>query len=105
MEDKRRIFNAILPEEEFIDRRIHKSEYLDPESDSDNDDYDFADKYDTNGRKLQSNLSMKSETLMNKSQRDKFLLSPNHSSKKSFPNSPMTLLGTKSAAALIQSST
>ena len=96
MEGKRRIFAGILPEEEFVDRRIHKSEYLDPESDSDNDDFEFADRYDAQGRKIKMDISIRSDNLMNKSNREKFITTPGHSAKKSHPGSPMTTFSNKS---------
>jgi protein phosphatase 1 regulatory subunit 7 len=37
LEDRKRIFYEILPEEEFIDRRINICELIEPETDSDNE--------------------------------------------------------------------
>jgi hypothetical protein len=75
-EDRKNIFQNTLPEEEFVDRRIHKSEFLDPESDSDHDDMDFIDKYDQQGRMMRNEGSVKSESVMNKSIRDRGQISP-----------------------------
>lgn len=38
LEDRRMIFKEILPEEEFIDRRINIAELIEPETESDNED-------------------------------------------------------------------
>lgn len=38
LEERRRIFKEILPEEEFIDRRIHIGELIEAETESDNDE-------------------------------------------------------------------
>lgn len=46
---KNRIFNELMPEEEFIDRRIYTSNMLDPDSDTEPAEYDFFDKYDEDG--------------------------------------------------------
>lgn len=46
---KEDIFNELLPEEEFIDRRIYTSHMLDPDSDTEPAEYDFFDKYDEDG--------------------------------------------------------
>jgi protein phosphatase 1 regulatory subunit 7 len=51
-EDRKRIFLEVLPEEEFIDRRIDNSEMIEPESDSENDNIKFVDEYDTSGSKV-----------------------------------------------------
>lgn len=42
----------ILPEEQFVDRRIHRAEFIDPETDSDTEDIEFQDKYDKKGTLL-----------------------------------------------------
>lgn len=57
VEDRKMIFNNILPEEEFVDRRIYRSEFLDPESDSENEDIEFVDEYDRTGRLIKRNGS------------------------------------------------
>lgn len=49
LEDKKNIFNSVLENEEFVDRRIFRSEILDPETESDIAEDDFFDKYDENG--------------------------------------------------------
>lgn len=46
LEDRKRIFKEILPHEEFIDRRIHISDLIEPETDSDNENQEFVDAYD-----------------------------------------------------------
>jgi protein phosphatase 1 regulatory subunit 7 len=38
LEDRRMIFKDILPDEEFIDRRINIAELIEPETESDNDE-------------------------------------------------------------------
>lgn len=38
LEDRKRIFYEILPEEEFIDRRINIADLIELETDSDNED-------------------------------------------------------------------
>lgn len=50
LEDRKRIFHEILPEEEFIDRRINVAELIDPETDSDTEDINFIDQYDSKGK-------------------------------------------------------
>ena len=52
VEDRKRIFLEVLPEEEFIDRRIDNSEMIEPESDSENDNIKFVDEYDKTGAKI-----------------------------------------------------
>ncbi len=42
-EERRRIFKEILPEEEFIDRRLNTGDMIDPESDSDGNDAEIID--------------------------------------------------------------
>jgi protein phosphatase 1 regulatory subunit 7 len=48
-DDRKRIFLEVLPEEEFIDRRIETAEMIEPESDSSNDNIRFVDEYDKTG--------------------------------------------------------
>ncbi len=43
IEERHRIFKEILPEEEFIDRRLNTAEMIDPESDSDTNDAEIMD--------------------------------------------------------------
>lgn len=38
LEDRKAIFKSLLPEEEFVDRRIKTYEDIDPESDSNDED-------------------------------------------------------------------
>ena len=51
-DDRKRIFLELLPEEEFIDRRIETSEMIEPESDSEDDNIKFIDEYDKQGKRL-----------------------------------------------------
>lgn len=106
-DDRMRIFAKTLPEEEFVDRRIHKSEYLDPESDSDNDDLDFIDRYDTQGRVMRHDGSNKSERLGTKSNRSKIEAGSPYGTKRSVgsgsqPNSPNGTMSIKSGAFTVQ---
>jgi protein phosphatase 1 regulatory subunit 7 len=60
LESRKRIFENILPEETFIDRRIHAAgnyfgllDFLDPESGSEiEEDIEFVDKYDKEGKRI-----------------------------------------------------
>eukprot|EP01016_Furgasonia_blochmanni_P038707 TRINITY_DN4709_c0_g1_i1.p1 TRINITY_DN4709_c0_g1~~TRINITY_DN4709_c0_g1_i1.p1 ORF type:complete len:282 (-),score=57.79 TRINITY_DN4709_c0_g1_i1:38-883(-) len=47
VEERRRIFKIILPEEDFIDRRLNTAELIEPETDSDTEDMNFMDQYDS----------------------------------------------------------
>lgn len=38
LEERRKIFKEILPDEEFIDRRINIGELIEPETESDNEE-------------------------------------------------------------------
>lgn len=38
LEDRKRIFYEMLPEEEFIDRRINIADLIEPETESDNEE-------------------------------------------------------------------
>lgn len=49
VEDRKRIFLEILPEEEFIDRRIETANMIEPESDSEDDNINFIDQYGKTG--------------------------------------------------------
>ena len=49
VDERNRIFKSILPEEEFIDRRIHTSDLIEAESDSIGEEVHFIDKYDEHG--------------------------------------------------------
>ncbi|EGR34220.1 leucine-rich repeats and guanylate kinase domain protein [Ichthyophthirius multifiliis] len=50
LEDRKRIFCEILPEEEFIDRRVNICELIEPETDSDNDlQIQIVDQYNKEG--------------------------------------------------------
>ena len=46
MSARAQIFKEILPDEEFIDRRVSISELIEVESDSDAERLGFVDKYD-----------------------------------------------------------
>ncbi len=54
VEDRKRIFLEVLPEEEFIDRRIETSQMIEPESDSEDDNIKFVDEYDKTGLRIGS---------------------------------------------------
>ena len=46
VEERRRNFKEVLPEEEFIDRRINISELIEPETETDNEeDIEYVDTY------------------------------------------------------------
>ena len=53
VEARKKIFGEVLPEEEYIDRRIFTSHMLDPDSDTEPAEYDFFDKYDEEGAKIE----------------------------------------------------
>lgn len=55
VEEKYNTFKKHLPEEEFVDRRIHKSELVEAETDSEGDNNNLVDEYDEEGRKTFSN--------------------------------------------------
>jgi len=57
VEDRKRIFLEILPEEEFIDRRIETSQMIEPESDSEDDNIKFVDEYDKTGVRVAGQTS------------------------------------------------
>ena len=44
LENKKEIFKAYLPEEQFVDRRLFLSEQIDPESDSEDENLADEDK-------------------------------------------------------------
>lgn len=44
IDSKKEIFHSILENEEFVDRRVYKSQMLDPETESEPGDNDFFDK-------------------------------------------------------------
>ena len=66
VEDRKRIFLEILPEEEFIDRRIETSQMIEPESDSEDEKIDFVDQYDVQGKMLNVQAVMKTMSEFNK---------------------------------------
>ncbi|CAK66253.1 unnamed protein product (macronuclear) [Paramecium tetraurelia] len=53
LEDRKRIFKEVLPDEEFIDRRIHISELIEPETEDENENQEFIDQYDKTGKMMQ----------------------------------------------------
>eukprot|EP00825_Cyclidium_porcatum_P016841 TRINITY_DN1973_c0_g2_i1.p1 TRINITY_DN1973_c0_g2~~TRINITY_DN1973_c0_g2_i1.p1 ORF type:complete len:260 (+),score=49.20 TRINITY_DN1973_c0_g2_i1:164-943(+) len=63
LEDRKKIFLEVLPDEEFIDRRINMSLLVEEETDSDdNENIQFIDKYDSQGNIIKSCYStMKSQ--------------------------------------------
>jgi hypothetical protein len=61
LEDRKQIFKEILPEEEFIDRRINIAQLIEPETESDNDEeLKFIDEYDKEGKLIKSTSNVKS---------------------------------------------
>lgn len=60
LDEKKKIFTEILPEEEFIDRRLQTIDMVEPESDSSVEDVDFFDKYENDGTQIQKEPSGKS---------------------------------------------
>ncbi|EAR96271.2 LRR and guanylate kinase domain protein (macronuclear) [Tetrahymena thermophila SB210] len=66
LEDRKRIFYEILPEEEFIDRRINIADLIEPETESDNEDgMQFVDQYDKEGNLIKAADSGTSKSLRN----------------------------------------
>ncbi|KRW99030.1 hypothetical protein PPERSA_11631 [Pseudocohnilembus persalinus] len=60
LEERREIFKEVLPEEEFIDRRINIGELIEPETESDNEEnIKFQDKYDKQGNLLETKSGMR----------------------------------------------
>ena len=93
VEAKKNIFLQILPEEEFVDRRINKSEFLDPESDSDDGELYMVDIYDNDGnlmRRANSSHSQRSRSKSKSGMRNK------RSSGMNSPNSIGSRSGTRS---------
>ena len=68
VEEKFNICKKNLPEEEFIDRRIHKSELIENETDSEGEQNNFIDDYDEDG-KIRSNSSKSRNKSFNASKR------------------------------------
>jgi hypothetical protein len=93
IEPRKNIFLSVLPEEEFVDRRINKSEFLDPESDSDDGELDMVDTYDNEGnlvRRANSSHSQRSRSKSKSGMRAK------RSSGMNSPNSIGSRSGTRS---------
>ena len=61
LENKKEIFKAYLPEEEFVDRRLFLSEQIDPESDSEDENIQKEDKKERmTGGIMKGNLTLSS---------------------------------------------
>ena len=70
LENKKEIFKAYLPEEEFVDRRLFLSEQIDPESDSEDENIKDEDKKERKtGGIMKGNLTLSS--IDKKSKEDK----------------------------------
>ena len=50
LDERKQIFKKTFEEEDFVDRRINFIELVDPESESDDDEINFIDQYDNDGR-------------------------------------------------------
>ncbi len=72
VEEKYSIFKKHLAEEEFVDRRIHKSELVEAETDSDGENNQLVDEYDEEGRRTHSNSRSKNSKGFNASKRSNF---------------------------------
>ena len=57
MENKKEIFKNFLPDEQFVDRRLFVAEQIDPESDSEEEEMEKMDNYES-GRKIKTNTLM-----------------------------------------------
>ena len=84
VEEKYNIFKKHLPEEEFIDRRIHKSELVEAETDSEDENNNLVDEYDEDGRKTISNSK---NSRFNNSKRSNFSKNSKNSKRSSFSKS------------------
>eukprot|EP00357_Protocruzia_adherens_P036799 CAMPEP_0115043374 /NCGR_PEP_ID=MMETSP0216-20121206/46831_1 /TAXON_ID=223996 /ORGANISM="Protocruzia adherens, Strain Boccale" /LENGTH=254 /DNA_ID=CAMNT_0002425683 /DNA_START=245 /DNA_END=1009 /DNA_ORIENTATION=+ len=62
VEERGKIFKALLPEEEFFDRRILRGDEVDIDSDSDAEDINFIDQYDSKGALIRSRSRSRSGT-------------------------------------------
>ena len=85
LEERREIFKKALEEEDFVDRRINFVELVDPESESDDEEINFIDQYDQEGKVVvrtqskilkskQASQTQLSETSLKGSMRDKDVL-------------------------------
>jgi protein phosphatase 1 regulatory subunit 7 len=81
VEEKYNIFKKHLPEEEFVDRRIHKSELIEVETDSDGENNNLVDEYDEDGRRTVSNSK---NSKFNNSKRSNFSKGSKYSKRSSF---------------------
>ena len=72
VEEKYNIFKKQLPEEEFVDRRIHRSELIEGETDSEGEGNQLVDEYDDEGRRTNSNSRSKNSRGFNASKRSNF---------------------------------
>ncbi len=54
LENKKEIFKNFLPDEQFVDRRLFVAEQIDPESDSEEEEMEKMDNYES-GRKIKTN--------------------------------------------------
>ena len=84
VEEKYNIFKKELPEEEFVDRRIHRSELIEAETDSEGEGNQLVDEYDEEGRRTNSNSRSKNSRGFNTSKRSNF---SKHSKRSSFSKS------------------
>jgi len=57
LENKKEIFKNFLPDEQFVDRRLFVAEQIDPESDSEEEEMEKMDNYES-GRKIKTNTLM-----------------------------------------------
>lgn len=55
VEQKFTIFKKHLAEEQFIDRRIHKSELIEQQTDSEGENNNLVDEYDDSGNRTSKN--------------------------------------------------
>lgn len=83
VEEKYNIFKKNLAEEEFIDRRIHKSELIEAETDSDGENNNLVDEYNEEGHRTNSN-SHKNSRGFNASKRSNFSKNSKNSKRSSF---------------------
>jgi protein phosphatase 1 regulatory subunit 7 len=81
VEEKYNIFKQHLPEEEFIDRRIHKSELVEAETDSEAENNNLVDEYDEDGKKT---ISVGKNSRFGNSKRSGFSKGSKYSKRSSF---------------------
>lgn len=68
LNDRETIFKSLLPQEQFVDRRINKMEDIEPESESDPENYDPMEPYEEKGSQI-SQVEMNSVVSQNISMR------------------------------------